>query len=64
MHFTQGVCAEVKCHEVEMPNSFTYLTWTPDFEWCVVTFASKNKHHRHIMCLKEFDYVFKICQSF
>ena len=35
-----------------MPNSVTYIKWTPTCEWYVVICDSKNKYQKH-MCLKE-----------
>ena len=36
---------------VNVPNSITYLNWTPIFDWCVVRCESKNRHQKD-MCSK------------
>ena len=42
-----------------MPNSITYLNWTPIIEWYVVWCGSKNKYQKAIFN-KRWDYVLKM----
>ena len=46
---TGGYCMP---HKVRRCYSVNFLNWRPIFDWCVVRWASKNKHHKHT-CSKE-----------
>ena len=41
-------------YKVDMPNSVSYLNWTPIFEWYVVRWCSKNLYPKD-MCLKRLE---------
>ena len=58
--FNGGIHSVLYDHGVHMPNSVTYLNWTPIFEWCVVRCGSNNGHQTNI-CSKVIGPMLKIC---
>ena len=45
--------------KVSRPNSATYLSKTPIFEWCVAMCGSKSGHQKNVL-LKKLEYVLNI----